>query len=109
MAQNIKVIKNVSPIKDRILVHSMESGEKLTRGGLIIPDDDGKERGIKPRWCQVYKLGPDVKEEIKVGDWILVEHGRWSRQIAMDDNGTEILVQLVENKAIMLVSEDRPF
>jgi hypothetical protein len=38
-----------------------------------------------------------------------VEHGRWTRGITVEDeNGDEIIIRRVENKSIMLQSNDRP-
>ena len=37
--------RKITPIRDKVLVINIESGSKMTRGGIIVPDDDGKERG----------------------------------------------------------------
>ncbi len=49
----------IRAIGKNILAVMMEKGERKTAGGIVIPDDDGKERGIRSRWCQVYDVGPD--------------------------------------------------
>ena len=36
------------PTKGTILVHGMEFKERLSRGGLILLDDDMKSSGIRP-------------------------------------------------------------
>ena len=61
------------PLRDKILVHNMNFGEQVTTSGIVITSDDGKERGIYPRWAQVFAVGPEHKEEFNVGDWILIE------------------------------------
>ena len=33
----------IRPLPTRILVHNMEHGERRTKAGLIIGDDDGKD------------------------------------------------------------------
>lgn len=33
----------IRPLKNKVLVHNVESGARMSRGGIIIPDDDGKE------------------------------------------------------------------
>ena len=77
---NIKTIKGrLSPIKDRVLVTDMDFGEQKTKGGILIAGDDGNVRGVYPRWGKVFAKGPDNKDEFAVGQWILVEHGRWTR------------------------------
>lgn len=98
-------INSLTPIKDTILVHGMEFKERLSRGGLIILDDDMKSSGIRPRWAQVYAVGPEVRD-IKVGDYIMVAHGRWSRGIAIEDGDGEKTIRKVDPNDILLVSEE---
>lgn len=101
----------VKPIKDRVLVSDMEFGEMKTAGGLIIRSDDGKAHGVKPRWGKVYAIGPEVKD-VKVGQWVLIEHGRWTRgvEIIEDVNGEEVktTIRMVENKSMLCVSDEKP-
>ena len=99
----------LKPIKDKVIVHNMHFGEQRSAGGIVVLGDDGKDRGIYPRWGQVYAVGPDHKEEFGVGDWILVEHGRWTRGIELDDGGSEpTVIRMVENKSIMMWSNEKP-
>ncbi len=96
------------PLKDKILVHNLQFGETISKGGLIILDDDGKERGIHPRWAQVWKMGVDVDEDIELGDWILIEHGRWTRTIIVHEEDEKIKVNMIDPECIMLVSTKLP-
>jgi co-chaperonin GroES (HSP10) len=99
----------LSAIGDKILVSHMDFGEQKTAGGLIISSDNGKTRGIYPRWAKVYDVGPSNKDGIMIGDWILIEHGRWTRSILItDDNGQDLEVRMVENESILLVSDEKP-
>lgn len=96
------------PIRDNVIVTDMEFGEEKTTSGIIIPSQNGKTEGIKARWSCVYAVGPE-QTDIKVGDWIYVEHGRWTRGITMiDDNDKEFTIRRVENESILLVSSDKP-
>jgi len=70
---------------NKVLVHNMKFGDRML-GGIYIPDDNGKTHGIRPRWAQVYAVGPDVKA-LEVGDWVLIAHGRWTRKINMSGLG----------------------
>lgn len=98
----------IRPIRDKVLVVNIESGGKVTSGGIIIPDDDGKERGIRPRWAEVYAVGSDVAD-IKPGQWILVGHGRWSRGVNVDTpDGKIVLRQIDYPDAVLLVSDTKP-
>ena len=65
----------IKAVKDHVLVKGMEFSERISRGGIIMPSDDGQSEGIRPRWAEVIAVGPDQKE-IKVGEYVLVEHGR---------------------------------
>lgn len=97
----------IFPLRDYILITDMEFGEEKTRSGIIIQNLNGKTEGIKPRWGRVYAIGPEQKE-VKVGDWICVAHGRWTRGITVDDEGKEIIIRRVDNNDILLVSEEKP-
>ena len=97
------------PIKDRVLAYDMNFGERTTKGGIIITSDDGQERGIRSRWCRVYAKGPDNKDEYEVGDWIYVDHGRWSRGVMLDEPELgKIEVRLVDTKDVLLMSKEQP-
>lgn len=96
---------DLKPLPGKVLVHSMEYGDTRTAGGLIISNDDGKERGIRPRWCTVYRVGEDVTD-VKPGDRVLVAHGRWTRGVRVKPpEGEPLVVRMVENSSIMLVQE----
>lgn len=101
-------VKKIRPILDHIIVQDMEFGEQKTKSGIIIVNDDGKQHGIKPRWGKVYAVGPK-QSDINIGDWVLVEHGRWTRGIDLEnDDGSLITVRRVEPSAIMLSSDIKP-
>ena len=107
---NLKIYKGkITPIHDRVLVSDMDFGDQKTKGGLIIASDDGHTRGIKPRWCKVVSKGHKNKDTYKKGDWILVEHGRWSRGFSFtDENGKETVLRIVEAKAVMMTGNYKP-
>ncbi len=98
----------VRPLSKDILVINMDMGEMKTAGGLIIQSDDGKAHGVKPRWAQVYKVGERCELDVKPGQWILIEHGRWTRKVKIDDGEGEKEFQKVEVESILLVSDERP-
>lgn len=54
-------------------------GKGISRGGIIVPSDDMKNRGIKPRWFEIEYVGKDHEEDFEKGDLVYVLHGRWSR------------------------------
>ena len=97
----------VRALPDDILVIDMDLGEMTTAGGIVIKSDDGKAHGIKPRWAKVYKVGSNVTD-IEEGQWILIEHGRWTRKVTIDDGDGVKDFQKVETKSILAVADERP-
>jgi len=96
-------------IGNDVLACNMYFGEQKTAGGIIVTNDDGKTRGIYPRWCQVYDKGPDNTDEYQVGDWVLVAHGRWSRAIELQqDNGAVTEIRKIDPEEILIVSDKKP-
>ena len=96
----------VMPLRDNILTTDLEFGAQVING-IIIPNDDMVERGIKSRWARVYKIGPDVTD-IEVGNWIRIEHARWSAGFNIDEGNGNVLVRWVDYRDIELVSEEKP-
>ncbi len=92
-------------VKDHVLVKGMEFNERITTGGIIVPSDDGNSAGIRPRWAEVIAVGPKQKD-IKVGEFVLVAHGRWTRGLKMVVDGKDIDLRRVDANDIMLISEE---
>jgi len=86
----------------------MDIGEQKTAGGIVIQSDDGKSHGIKPRWAQIYKIGSDCEIDAAPGQWILIEHGRWTRKIKIDDGDGIKEIQKVETSSVLAVADYRP-
>jgi co-chaperonin GroES (HSP10) len=107
MAKNINAIKieEFLPLKDSVIVHKMQFGERISNGGLIIPNDDMKNSGIRPRWARIYAVGPEQKE-LQVGQWIYIAHGRWTRGVKIEDSEGTQIVRKVDNNDILLVSDE---
>ena len=98
---------DITPLKKRVLVSDMHFGETKTAGGIILVDDDGTEAGIHPRWAKVYAVGNE-QDDVTVGQWVLVAHGRWSRAFKVRKSGTELEVRMIDENDILLVSDDEP-
>jgi len=101
------VDSDIKPLKKRVLVSDMHFGETKTKGGIILTDDDGTQSGIHPRWAKVYAIG-DQQNDVKVGEWVLVAHGRWSRALKVKKNGSELEVRMIDENDILLLSDDEP-
>jgi len=98
----------IKALRGKVLVTDLERGARVV-SGIIIPDDNGKSEGIRPRWGKVYSVGEDITA-IRPGQWILIENGRWTRMVKItEDDGTEIQFWGVEYpKSVMLVSDEDP-
>jgi len=98
----------IKALKGKVLVTDLERGSRLINE-IIIPDDNGKSEGIRPRWGRVYSVGEDVTE-ITPGQWILIENGRWTRMLKVkEDDGSHTQLWGVEwPKSVMLVSDEDP-
>lgn len=103
-----KVKGTVRAINNRVLVSDMYFGEQKTASGLIITSDDGKTRGIYPRWAKVFHKGPKNNDPYKVGDWILVDHGRWTRGFTVETPEGDLEIRMVEAESVLLYSEEKP-
>jgi co-chaperonin GroES (HSP10) len=101
------VENDIKPLKKRVLVSDMHFGERKSAGGIIMMDDDGSEGGIHPRWGKVYAIG-NQQEDVKVGEWVMVAHGRWSRGFKVKKEGVELEVRMIDENDILLVSDDEP-
>ena len=109
------VDNDIIPLKKRVLVSNMHFGETKSKGGIILVDDDGTAEGIHPRWGKVYAVGR-LQDDVKVGQWILVAHGRWSRAFKVKrkekgsagDIGIELEVRMIDENDILLVSDEEP-
>lgn len=101
----------IQALHDNILVADMEFDTRITQSGLILANDNGTTLGIRPRWGRVYAVGPK-QTEFKVGQWIMVAHGRWTRGIDIEDGTAEHkrTIRKIDPKDILLVSDrkDRP-
>ena len=98
---------SITPLPESIIVHKLESTEERIRKGIIIPGDDAQGRGIRPRWAQVYAVGDEVSD-VSVGEWILMEHGRWTRGIKLKNDKEETTIRMVDKDCILGSQDEEP-
>jgi co-chaperonin GroES (HSP10) len=104
----MSVVKGkLRPLRNTVLVSDMSFEEQTTTSGIVIQSDDGKSHGVKPRWARVWSIGPE-QNEVKLGEWIYIEHGRWTRGIKVEEDGKEIVIRRVDTDAILLQSDEKP-
>jgi hypothetical protein len=89
-----------------VIVSDMEFDTRITQAGLILPNDNGTTLGIRPRWGRVYAVGKD-QQDVQVGQWILVAHGRWTRGLDIDDGEVEHkrTIRKIDPKDILLIAD----
>lgn len=104
----MSVIKGkLRPLRNTVLVSDMGFEEQTTASGIVLQSDDGKSHGVKPRWARVWAIGPE-QVEVKLGEWIYIEHGRWTRGIKVEENGEDIVIRRVDTDAILLQAKEKP-
>lgn len=105
--KHIAKVSGIKAIKDHVIVRDMHFGERSLSSGVILLNDDEKTDGIRPRWARVYSVGPDQKD-IKPDQWVLIEHGRWTRGMKVEVQGEEITIRRADPKCIIFVSDVEP-
>jgi co-chaperonin GroES (HSP10) len=97
--------QTVRPLPNAVLVTNMEHGERVTAAGIIIPDDNGKSSGIKPRWGTVWAVGSNITD-VAAGHRVLIAHGRWTRGVKVrEPDGSTAVIRMVDPKDILVVME----
>lgn len=100
-------IQSLRALNDNVIVEDMEFTGRQLSSGIILMNDNGTTAGIRPRWGRVYAIGPDQKD-VKVGQWICVAHGRWTRGLDIEDDGGAKTIRRVDPKDILLISDQEP-
>jgi co-chaperonin GroES (HSP10) len=100
-------IKKLRALHDTVLVEEMNFSGRQLSSGILLPSDNGKSSGIRPRWGKVYAVGPK-HIDVRQGQWVCVAHGRWTRGIDIEDTDGVKTIRRVDPKDIMLVSDQQP-
>jgi co-chaperonin GroES (HSP10) len=100
-----KKIKSFRALQNYVIVTDMNFKEKLTSSGIIIPNSDGKLEGVHARWGKVYAVG-DSQQDVQVGQYVLVKHGRWTRGTLIEDQEGEKTIRRVDDADILLISDE---
>lgn len=101
-------MKIVKPLKERILAELLGLEQRVTSGGIIIQSENGKDRGVRPRWAKVHYVGDGI-DWVVPGQYILVAHGRWSRQFEVEsETGETLKLVHLDNKECLIVADELP-
>lgn len=87
-----------------VIVSDMAFDERITRAGIVLLNDNGTTKGIRPRWGQVYAVGPE-QTDVSVGEWVLVAHGRWTRGLDIEDETGVKTIRRVDPDDILAKSD----
>lgn len=101
---------NITPIKDWVFIEIVDKGERKTKAGIIIPDDDFKESGMRPRICKVLAVNQNsIDCGLTPGDHVIIPHGEWTRKLGKAENvdgSGETDFWAVLNTKIEMIIED---
>jgi co-chaperonin GroES (HSP10) len=100
-------VNGIRALHDHVIVRDMNFSGRQLSSGIYLLNDDGKTEGIRPRWARVYAVGPD-QQDIQVGQWVYIEHGRWSRGLEVEIDGEEFTLRKADPKCIIFVSDEEP-
>ena len=99
--------EQLKPLNDSVIVGEMVFDQRITTGGIVLLNDNGKSTGIRPRWGQVYAVGPE-QHDVRVGTWVCVAHGRWTRGIDIEDENGKQTLRRVDPKDILIQTDEEP-
>lgn len=97
----------LNALSDHILVINMENGERKSRGGIVIMDDNMTQSGVRPRWAQVFKVGSRV-DYLSEGEWVLIDHGRWTQGVTIKSGDELLYLQRVDPNGILMAQREKP-
>lgn len=103
----IEIDGEIRPLKNSVIVTEMSFEGRQLSSGIVLLGDDGKTDGIRPRWARVYAIGPEQRD-VSVGQWVLIEHGRWSRGLKIVKDGEEIVIRRADPESIIFASDTEP-
>lgn len=97
--------EQLKPLNDAVIVADMQFTGRQLSSGIILLNDNGKSSGIRPRWGKVYAVGP-LQQDVEVGQWVCVAHGRWTRGIDIEDENGKTTLRRIDPKDIFLISDE---
>ena len=107
MAFQPQRISRLRALHDHVIAEEMNFEGRTLTSGIILPGDNGKSSGIRPRWGRVYAIGPEQRD-VTVGQWICVAHGRWTRGVEIEDDNGVRTIRRIDPKDILLISDEQP-
>ena len=100
-------IQKLRALNDSVIVADMEFTGRQLSSGIFLYDDNGTTAGIRPRWGQIYAVGPR-QQDVVPGQWVCVAHGRWTRGVDIEDHDGAKTIRRIDPADILLVSDQQP-
>jgi co-chaperonin GroES (HSP10) len=96
----------IKAVGDKVLALMIDSpdGYRATKSGILVDDKDATSNAVRPRWFEVYAIGPKSDESISVGQYVYVAHGRWTHGIEISNKK----IYSLDNEEILAVSDKNP-
>mgnify|MGYP003896548111 CR=1 FL=1 len=105
--ENYEFHTNFKALGDKVIAKMVDGfGFKKTAGGIIHREEDASIDAIKSRWFEITHCGPEQKD-VRVGEFVLVAHGRWTPGFRIDKLVDEKYYML-DNKEMLAVSDELP-
>ena len=67
---------------------------------------EARHPGVRPRWARVLEIGPEVEDNIKVGDLVLCDTLKWGHGVPYGRVGLEVVYFWRINVKDILVIDD---
>lgn len=100
-------VQSLRALNDSVIVADMEFTGRTLSSGIILHNDNGTTAGIRPRWGQIYAVGPE-QQDVRPGQWVCVAHGRWTRGLDIEDDSGTKTIRRIDPDDILLVSDEEP-
>jgi co-chaperonin GroES (HSP10) len=100
----------IRPLRNKILVKNIDQGDRVSKGGIILRSADRVEdggSGVRARWAEVYAVGSKI-DWLKPGEFVLMEHGRWTKGVQVEDDGEKFDLRVADPNGILGTSDTRP-
>jgi len=100
-------VRSLRALNDSVIVADMAFQGRTLSSGIILHNDNGTTAGIRPRWGQIYAVGPEQRD-VRPGQWVCVAHGRWTRGLDIEDDAGVKTIRRIDPNDILLVSDQEP-
>lgn len=105
-SQKVNKMDKIKALPGKVLAEMIDNpdGFRKTKGGIILKDADQDTSGIRARWFKVYSVADDI-DWVNEGQYLLVDHGRWSNGVKLNE---ETKIYLLDNNDCLMISDENP-